>query len=57
MVEEDTNRNRTAINHPRSRGEGEGDEDLYNSDCRIWSESAKDEKRMCTGESVIELSV
>jgi hypothetical protein len=57
MVKENTYRNRTDINHLRSWSVGEGDEDLYNSDCRIWSEAAEAEKRMCTEESASEMSV
>ena len=34
-----------------------GEEDVETGDCRVWSETAKGEERICEGKSVSELSL
>ena len=41
------NRYRTAINRPQTESNMTGGEDVKISDCRVWTEAAKDEEQMC----------
>ena len=41
------NRYRTAISRPQTERNMTGEEDVKISDCRVWTEAAKDEEQMC----------
>jgi hypothetical protein len=52
MVEENIYRIRTAINQPLTGRDRRREEDVWITDCGVWTETAKCEERTCREESV-----